>query len=104
VWECGGLAAADEKKKDDPMDGREDIESGGLSVGDGIPLEWSRGDWEGSPALGLMPVLRRFSCRELKGHIVEVLVSASPHSMVGRLGSTGGSCNMGRRRSTRAGI
>lgn len=39
---CGGLAAAELKKKDEDTDGRDDTESEGLSGGDGSALE--RGD------------------------------------------------------------
>lgn len=46
--ECGGLAAAEEKKKDDPTEGSEDTDSDGLSGGEGSALD--RGD-DGCEAL-----------------------------------------------------
>ena len=44
--EWGGLAAAEEKKKDEVTDGRDDTDSDGLSGGDGSALERGDEDWE----------------------------------------------------------
>ena len=44
MWIWGGLAAADEQKKDEPIDGREDTEPpDGLSGGEGRALMGEEG-------------------------------------------------------------